>query len=63
MIGKILTSHSKVAWFCFTMLPLPPNFRNKEQRYSKKAYKNKRNNKESIKKAKLVPDLGTNKRT
>ena len=40
------------------MLPFPPNFRNKEQKHSKKAYKNKRN-KESIKKAKPGQDLGT----
>jgi len=44
------------------MLPLPPNFRNKEQRHSKKAYKNKRN-KESIKKANPGQDLGTIKKT
>jgi len=43
------------------MLPLPPNFRNKEQKHSKKAYKNKRN-KESIKKAKPGQDLETIKK-
>jgi len=43
------------------MLPLPPNFRNKEQKRSKKAYKNKRN-KESIKKAKPGQDLETIKK-
>jgi len=44
------------------MLALPPNFLNKEQRHSKKVYKNKRN-KESIEKAKPGQDLGTIKKT
>ena len=57
MIGKI-TSYI-VKW----LGSASPCFRNKEQRHSKKAYKNKRNNEESIKKAKLVHDLGTNKKT
>ena len=49
--------YSEVAWIRFTEFPLPSKFRNNEQRLSKKAYQNKRNNNESVKKTKLVPGL------
>ena len=58
--GKL---YSGVAWIRFTKFPLPSNFRNKEQSHSRKAYQNKRNNNESVKKTKIIPGLRTDTKT